>query len=120
MRFGTTGIGAAARPGRNCSAHCRLGQIGRLMCIAGTLSILALGFRPGGSVSAAEAPTFSKEVAPILFNHCVRCHQPDEIASKVSFLSYEAVRPWAKAIKEKILMREMPPWPADPSGSVAF
>ncbi|HYL93578.1 MAG TPA: hypothetical protein VEW69_10545 [Alphaproteobacteria bacterium] len=35
-------------------------------------------------------------------------------------LSYETARPWAKAIKEKVLMREMPPWPADPNGSLKF
>jgi hypothetical protein len=29
------------------------------------------------------APTFCKEVAPILFRNCVKCHQTGEIASNV-------------------------------------
>ncbi len=66
------------------------------------------------------APTFNKDVAPILFQNCVKCHGPGEIASAVPFVSYEATRPWAKSIKEKVLLREMPPWPADPNASVKF
>ena len=68
----------------------------------------------------AAGPTFSKEVAPILFKNCVHCHRQGDIASTAQFLSYDAVRPWAKAIKEKVLAREMPPWPADPSQSLKF
>jgi len=74
----------------------------------------------GGATAAATAPTFCKQVAPILFKHCVECHQPGEIASTVSFLSYDTARPWARAIREKVLLREMPPWPADPQRSVKF
>ena len=86
-----------------------------MSCVA---IVAVLGFRPIASVAAT--PTFCKEVAPILFKNCARCHEPGEIASNVSFLSYDAARPWAKAIKEKILLREMPPWPADPSASLKF
>jgi hypothetical protein len=32
----------------------------------------------------------------------------------MSFLTYESTRPWAKAIKEKVVRKEMPPWFADP------
>lgn len=72
------------------------------------------------SEAAAAAPTFNKDVAPILFKNCTKCHSPDEIASRAPFLSYDAVRPWARAIKEKVLRREMPPWPADPNASLKF
>jgi len=68
----------------------------------------------------SSAPTYNKEVAPILFKNCAKCHSTGEIGSAVSLLSYDAARPWAKAIKEKVLLREMPPWPADPSASVKF
>lgn len=61
----------------------------------------------------AAAPTFNKDVVPILFSSCVRCHRPGEIAP-MSLLSYEQARPWARAIKDKVFAREMPPWPADP------
>jgi hypothetical protein len=33
----------------------------------------------------------------------------------MSFLDYESTRPWAKAIKQAVLSRKMPPWFADPA-----
>jgi hypothetical protein len=81
---------------------------------------LALGFPTIGSAANTPAPTFSKDVAPILYKNCVICHRPGDIASSVPLLSYEMARPWAKAIKEKVLAREMPPWPADPNGKEKF
>jgi len=32
----------------------------------------------------------------------------------MSFLTYENVRPWAKAMKAAVVSRKMPPWFADP------
>ena len=61
----------------------------------------------------AQNPTFTKDVAPILQNRCQVCHRPGE-AAPFSLLSYEQARPWAKAIKEAVLSRKMPPWFADP------
>ena len=48
-----------------------------------------------GAAAAAETPTFTKDVAPILDKHCVTCHRPGEIAP-MSLMSYNEVRPWAK------------------------
>src|SRR5262249_55076717 len=53
--------------------------------------------------------TFSRDVAPILQRSCQNCHRPGNIAP-MSFLTYKDVRPWARAIKEKVVRREMPPW----------
>ena len=86
----------------------------------GVVAEVALGLLAVASAGEGTAPTFNKDVAPILFKNCVKCHRPGEIASAVSFLSYDAARPWAKSIKEKVLLREMPPWPADPNGSLKF
>jgi mono/diheme cytochrome c family protein len=61
--------------------------------------------------AAAGAPTFSKEVAPILYKNCANCHRPGEIAP-MSLLTYEQARPWAKSIREKVLSGQMPPWHA--------
>jgi hypothetical protein len=94
--------------------------ISGLIWFAGPVSVLALDFLAIASAAEAAAPTFNKEVAPILFKNCVKCHRPGEIASAVSLLSYDTARPWAKSIKEKVLLREMPPWPADPTRSVKF
>ena len=65
-------------------------------------------------------PTFSKEVAPILYKSCVNCHRPGEIAAGESLLSYDAAKHWAESIKRQVVAREMPPWPADPERSMKF
>ena len=58
---------------------------------------------------AAAQATFSKDVAPILYKSCVRCHHPDDIAP-MSLLTYQEARPWAASIKNRVSRREMPPW----------
>src|ERR1700721_1211797 len=63
--------------------------------------------------SAADAVTFSHDVAPILFAKCTGCHHPNDVAP-MSFLEYKSVRPWAKSIREAVLLKRMPPWFADP------
>jgi len=62
---------------------------------------------------APPAPTFAKDVAPILYRSCVSCHRAGEVAP-MSLITYEEVRPWAKSLKQKVVSRTMPPWLADP------
>jgi len=62
---------------------------------------------------ALASPTFTKDVAPILYQKCAACHRPGELAP-MSLLDYKTARPWAKAIREAVLTRKMPPWFADP------
>jgi hypothetical protein len=61
----------------------------------------------------AAAVTFTKDVAPIIFNKCANCHRPGEVAP-MPLTSYPEVRPWSKAIREEVVERTMPPWFADP------
>jgi len=61
----------------------------------------------------ARTPTFSREVAPILHARCASCHRPNQIGP-MPLLTYAQVRPWAKAIRDEVLARTMPPWRADP------
>lgn len=61
-----------------------------------------------------ERPTFSHDVAPIFYKHCVTCHHPGDIAP-MSLLTYKDARPWAAAIREQVVSRKMPPWLADPA-----
>ncbi len=61
-----------------------------------------------------NAPTFSKDVAPILYSKCVSCHRPGEVAP-MPLMTYKDARSWARAIREKVIAREMPPWHADPA-----
>jgi hypothetical protein len=63
------------------------------------------------ALAADPIPTFSAEVAPILYKNCVSCHRPGEIAP-MPLLTYEQTRPWAKSIREKVSLGEMPPWHA--------
>ncbi len=56
--------------------------------------------------------TFAKDVARIFQEKCQVCHQPDSIAP-MSLLTYRDARPWARAIKQKVVSREMPPWHID-------
>src|SRR5436190_18218017 len=64
-------------------------------------------------VHADTQPTFSKDVAPILYKNCVSCHRPGEMGP-MSLLTYSDARPWARSIRERVTARSMPPWFADP------
>jgi hypothetical protein len=65
------------------------------------------------TLRAADAPTFYKDILPVLQANCQTCHRPGEVAP-MSLLTYEDARPWARAIKAAILAKKMPPWFADP------
>ncbi len=88
------------------------------LILAGILILASNGISKstanGKDSNSAAIPTFSKDVAPIFFKNCAECHRPGEIAP-MSLINYKEVRPWAKAIREKIVSREMPPWHADPN-----
>jgi len=65
------------------------------------------------AATISSQPTFYKDVLPVLENHCQQCHRPGE-AAPMSFMTFKETRPWAKAIREAVITRKMPPWPADP------
>jgi len=84
--------------------------------LVASLSIFLIGTPRESLVVAFEAgppPTFTRDVAPILYKRCVSCHRPNQIGP-MSLLTYADARPWARAIKQKVVAREMPPWGADP------
>jgi hypothetical protein len=74
---------------------------------------VAFGVVLAAGTASAQTPTYNKDVAPILYRSCAECHRPNQVAP-MSLLSYQDARPWAKAIKAKVVAREMPPWFADP------
>jgi hypothetical protein len=83
--------------------------------------LYAMIFQATGCWAAGEKiPTFTGDVAPILFKNCLRCHGPEGIASGVPLTSYEDAHSRAETIKDMIVTRQMPPWPADPAKSVKF
>jgi Flp pilus assembly protein TadD len=62
---------------------------------------------------SAETITFSKDIAPILYQYCAPCHRPGE-AAPFSLLSYEDARKRAAQIASVTARRYMPPWPPEP------
>src|SRR5438105_4218337 len=84
--------------------------IGAFVAAAGALAPFRLSAAPP---AAPDDVTFSKHIAPILQRSCQNCHRPDGVAP-MSLLTYEDVRPWAKAIKQRTSIGPhagvMPPW----------
>src|SRR5579871_3462695 len=77
-----------------------------------SFAIFACAFSPAFAADAKI--TFHKDVEPILQTRCQTCHRPGE-AAPMPLLTYTDARPWAKAIKQAVLTRKMPPWMADES-----
>src|SRR5258708_17983822 len=62
---------------------------------------------------AAAAPTFYRDVLPILQDRCQECHRPGEIGP-MPLVTYRDTPPWAKPIRDAVRRHDMPPWFADP------
>jgi hypothetical protein len=84
-------------------------KVGAIM--ASLIGLLVVGVSASGPGKANS--TFTKDVAPIIYNRCIECHRTGEIAP-MSLLTYQEVRPWAKSIRQRVVERQMPPWSADP------
>jgi hypothetical protein len=80
----------------------------------GGLSALALGAALvlPAAASAADTPTFTKDIAPIFQEKCEACHRPDSIAP-MSLKTYAETRPWVRSIRSRVEARQMPPWHID-------
>ncbi len=63
--------------------------------------------------SQSAAPTFYKDVLPILQQHCQVCHRPGEIAP-LPLVTYEQTSSWADQVRDAVRAKRMPPWFADP------
>src|SRR6516165_3207661 len=74
-----------------------------------TCGIVAMTSAAGQDVRSTPAPTFNKDVAPILYKNCTNCHRPGEIAP-MPLLTYQDARPWAKSIGRQVSLGAMPPW----------
>ena len=54
--------------------------------------------------------TWTQEISRLVYKHCAGCHH--EGGRAMSLVSFEEARPWAKAIRDEVLARRMPPWDA--------
>src|SRR5262245_61794736 len=85
-------------------------SFGILGAVVLTLAIPLAATRDAGEQAAsANGITYTKHVQPIMQRSCQTCHRPGTNAP-MSLLTYEDVRPWARAIKGKVTSRIMPPW----------
>jgi hypothetical protein len=84
-----------------------------MMILRISVSIILLGAGLSAAPAGSGTPTFSKDVAPVLYQRCVECHRAGEPAP-MPLTTYQEARPWAKAIKQAVLLHVMPPWLADP------
>ena len=75
--------------------------------------IFGLAFAAAAAGASTDSVvTFNKDVLPILQKNCQSCHRPGQVAP-MSFVTYQSSRPWAKAMKDAVATRKMPPWFAD-------
>ncbi|MGA2812394.1 MAG: thiol-disulfide isomerase [Candidatus Acidiferrum sp.] len=80
---------------------------------------VALGLSLSGSraqqpaAPPKTAPTFYRDVLPILQGHCQQCHRAGGIAP-MAFETYAQLKPYAAAVKVATQTKSMPPWFADP------
>jgi hypothetical protein len=84
-------------------------------------AVMTLALSPSNATAQAQAQpapgqqpqvTFAKDVMPILQRACQKCHRAGETAP-MSLMTYQEVRPWARAIRTRVQAREMPPWHID-------
>jgi hypothetical protein len=85
--------------------------IGLIVCVA-ILFVFGAGQITMAQQSRADAPTFAKDVAPILQKNCQQCHQSGAVGP-MPLTTYQEVRPFARAIKQKVVQGEMPPYRYD-------
>jgi hypothetical protein len=74
---------------------------------------LGLAQNAGQQRAVVGAPTFYRDVLPILQERCQVCHRAGGIAP-IRFETYEQTRSYAAAIAAVAQNKSMPPWFADP------
>src|SRR5437870_1551557 len=76
----------------------------------GVLSLMLVSAAP--PPIAVNKPTFTKDIAPILYQNCVSCHRPGEVAP-FSLIDYKTVKKHSEDIASVTESRFMPPWKAE-------
>src|SRR4051812_2204447 len=88
-------------------------RLGTGVLAAGVVALSPFAVTAQQPAAGAREVTFTKDVAPILQRSCENCHRADGVAP-MSLVTYEDVRPWARAIKQRTSIGPkagvMPPW----------
>ncbi|MGQ0734676.1 MAG: hypothetical protein ACT4QD_13605 [Acidobacteriota bacterium] len=88
------------------------GFVAGMFVLTALMAVAILGL-PSPAFSHKPITTnilFKNEVAQIFQRKCFQCHSDNNLS--MSLTTYTEARPWARAIREEILDREMPPWTA--------
>ncbi len=67
----------------------------------------------GAATDSGPAPSFNRDIAPILYRNCSSCHRPGQVAP-FALLTYKDAVKHAKQIATVTQSRYMPPWKAEP------
>jgi mono/diheme cytochrome c family protein len=86
-----------------------LWSVTAIASIFSVASVLSSRNISGQNAAPSPTPTYDKDVAPILFNHCASCHRPGQIAP-FSLLTYTDAAKRASLIADLTASRFMPPW----------
>ncbi len=78
----------------------------------GTLASLVL-FLLALSGLSAQSINWATDIAPLLYDHCVKCHRDGGIAG-FSLIGYDNAVNYKEAIADATAAKRMPPWKADP------
>ena len=84
-----------------------------LLICATALIMLTCPVIAAAQPAGADAPTFTRDVAPIIFERCAGCHRPGEVGP-FPLLTYDDVSRRARQIVEVTASRFMPPSKAEP------
>ena len=76
--------------------------------LSGFIILLSLSRSPAQEVS------WTKDIAPIIYDNCSSCHHENGIGP-FSLMNYNQVKNHAYNIRLEVIQKKMPPWPADPS-----
>ncbi len=82
----------------------------RLLPVPGVLVLACFGPMVFAHDPTTTTITWNREVSRIVYKRCASCHRVG--GSAFSLMNYQEARPWAKAIKEEVLERRMPPFAA--------
>ena len=72
----------------------------------------AVGTTATGTADAGSTPTYSRDIAPLVFAQCAECHHAGGSAP-FSLLTYDDLRKRADQAVDLVARRRMPPWPPD-------
>jgi mono/diheme cytochrome c family protein len=81
---------------------------GRLSRVAAVLLAAAPGALSHDVITTKL--TWNREISRMVYKRCASCHRDGGTA--MSLLTYDEARPWAKAIRDQVVARSMPPWGA--------